>query len=126
MTFTVETLPSNGQLLDGATPVAVGTTYTGTKTLTYAPNANWNGTDTFTYTASDGSIDGLPATVTINVASVNDAPAGANNTVTTAEDTAYIFTAADFGFSDPNDSPANALRLRSLPAVEALPQKELP
>ena len=25
------------------------------------------------------------------------------------EDTAYTFAAVDFGFSDPNDSPANAL-----------------
>ena len=39
--------------------------------------------------------------------SVNDAPAGTNNTVTTNEDTAYTFAAADFGFSDSNDSPAN-------------------
>ena len=42
--------------------------------------------------------------MTVNVTSVNDAPAGTNKTVTTLEDTAYTFTAADFGFSDPNDS----------------------
>ena len=48
-------------------------------------------------------------TMTINVTAVNDAPAGTNNTVTTLEDTAYTFAAADFGFSDPNDSPANTL-----------------
>ena len=47
--------------------------------------------------------------MTINVTSVNDAPAGTDNTVTTNEDTAYTFTAADFGFSDPNDTPANSL-----------------
>src|SRR4029077_9342354 len=34
---------------------------------------------------------------------------GADNTITTNEDTAHTFTAAEFGFSDPNDSPANAL-----------------
>ena len=39
---------------------------------------------------------------------MNDAPAGTDNTVTTNEDTAYTFTAADFGFTDPNDTPANA------------------
>ena len=50
-----------------------------------------------------------PNTMTVNVTSVNDAPAGTNNTVTTLEDTAYTFTAADFGFSDPNDAPANSL-----------------
>ena len=47
--------------------------------------------------------------MTVNVTAVNDAPSGTNNTVTTLEDTAYTFAAADFGFSDPNDSPANAL-----------------
>ncbi len=47
--------------------------------------------------------------MTIDVTSVNDAPAGADNTVTTLEDTAYTFTAADFGFSDVSDSPANTL-----------------
>ena len=47
--------------------------------------------------------------MTVNVTAVNDAPAGTNNTVTTLEDTAYTFAAADFGFTDPTDSPANAL-----------------
>ena len=42
--------------------------------------------------------------MTVNVTSVNDAPAGTNKTITTLEDTAYTFTAADFGFSDPNDT----------------------
>src|SRR5690606_10188494 len=33
---------------------------------------------------------------------------GADNTVTTLEDMPYTFAAADFGFSDTADSPANA------------------
>jgi hypothetical protein len=44
----------------------------------------------------------------LTVLSVNDAPAGTNNTVTTTEDNDYTFTTGDFGFTDPNDSPANA------------------
>ena len=32
-----------------------------------------------------------------------------DNTVTTNEDTPYVFAAADFGFSDPSDAPANSL-----------------
>src|SRR2546425_541978 len=61
--------------------------------------------------------------MTINVTSVNDEPSGANNTVTTNEDTDYIFAAADFGFTDPNDSPANALaavKITTLPGAGAL------
>ncbi len=49
-------------------------------------------------------------TVSITVASVNDAPAGTDNSVTTNEDTDYTFTVADFGFTDPNDTPDDAFR----------------
>ena len=55
----------------------------------------------------------------LTVLSVNDAPAGTNNTVTTNEDTDYTFTTGNFGFTDPNDSPANTLAsviITTLPA----------
>jgi len=58
--------------------------------------------------------------VTITITSVNDAPAGTNNTVTTNEDTQYTFTTANFGFGDANDSPANtltAVKITTLPGV---------
>src|SRR2546423_10547151 len=61
--------------------------------------------------------------MTVNVTSVNDAPAGTNNTVTTNEDTQYTFAAADFGFTDPNDSPANALtavKITTIPGAGSL------
>jgi Ca2+-binding RTX toxin-like protein len=54
---------------------------------------------------------------------VNDAPSGADKTVTTNEDTAYSFTAADFGFTDPNDAPANtllAVKITTLPGSGTL------
>src|SRR6185503_2196018 len=85
-------------------------------TLTYTPAANANGNSTFTVTVQDnggtgyGGVDtSAPQTFTITVTPVNDAPAGTDKTVTTTEDTDKIFAAADFGFTDPNDSPANAL-----------------
>src|SRR5262249_49809734 len=59
----------------------------------------------------------------VTVTSVNDAPHGANNTVTTLEETPYVFHAADFGFSDPNDSPANnflAVEITTLPGAGTL------
>lgn len=37
------------------------------ETVIYTPNKDFRGTDTFTYTGSDGTSDGDPATVTINV-----------------------------------------------------------
>ena len=42
--------------------------------FTYTPTANFNGTDSFTYRANDGTDDSNVATVSINVAAVNDAP----------------------------------------------------
>jgi hypothetical protein len=39
------------------------------------------------------------------------------------EDTQYTFTAANFGFTDPNDSPANALtavKITTIPGVGSL------
>jgi hypothetical protein len=50
-------------------------TLTGTApNLVYTPDADFNGTDTFTYRAHDGALDSTPATVTITVAPINDAP----------------------------------------------------
>ena len=77
--ITVVTGPMNGTLVlnpDG--------------TFTYTPNGNANGPDSFTYSYCDG---GTPnqcdqATVTLNVAPVNDAPDAVNDTYTANEDNA--------------------------------------
>ncbi|SFU17467.1 Ig-like domain-containing protein [Mesorhizobium sp. YR577] len=81
---------------------------------TYTPAANATASVTLTMTTSDNGNTGGPALVdvdtsTITITPVNDAPAGTNRTVTIGEDTSFTFTAADFGFSDPNDSPNNTL-----------------
>jgi len=39
---------------------------------------------------------------------VNDAPLGMDATVTTLEDTDYVFQLADFGYSDAIDAGSNA------------------
>src|SRR5438270_418270 len=58
--------------------------------------------------------------MTIKETSVNDAPAGTDNTITTNEDTAHTFTALEFGFTDPNDSPANALAAVEITTIPTL------
>lgn len=63
----------------------------------YAPDANFNGTDSFTYTVSDPGGAATTHTVTVSVATVNDAPvftvpAGA---VSGEEDGAIAFTSAN-------------------------------
>ncbi|MEO1615839.1 MAG: Ig-like domain-containing protein, partial [Planctomycetota bacterium] len=78
--------------------------------FTYTPNANFYGTDFFTYRADDGSLQSELATATITVLSVNDPPAGADQTIPIDENTSYSFVASDFGFIDPVDNPADALQ----------------
>lgn len=82
------------------TPAANGTVSRVGNVFTYLPNANFFGQDTFTYTIGIGPSGGATdtATVTVNVAGVNNAPtitvAGAA-TKTTLEDTALAFSGAD-------------------------------
>jgi uncharacterized repeat protein (TIGR01451 family) len=57
---------------------------------------------------------------------INDEPSGADNAVTTATNTTYIFTAQDFNFSDPKDIPANnllAVKITTLPTNGSLTNK---
>jgi large repetitive protein len=60
--------------------------------LTYTPNADYFGPDSFTFTASDGTLTSAPATVSITVNAVNDAPVAVDQAVTTDEDTAASIT----------------------------------
>jgi alpha-tubulin suppressor-like RCC1 family protein len=57
----------------------------------YTPDADFSGTDTFTYKATDGLADSAPATVTITVEPVGDAPVAVDDTASTDEDTAVTF-----------------------------------
>ena len=74
-------------------------------------------------TANGGvDLDPTPNTITVNVTPVNDAPTGAEQDGhARCEDTAYTFTAADFGFSDPSDTPGqqrcSAVKITTLPAA---------
>lgn len=72
----------------------------GDGTIDYTPNLNFTGTDTVTYTISDGNGGSATSTVLINVVPVADPPASADNDVTVAEDSEYVFAAGDFAFAD--------------------------
>ena len=74
---------------------------------TYTPALNANGAVTFSYYANDNTINSLnPATVTINITPVNDAPVAANDSYTTAEDTPLTVAAAA-GLLDNDDDVDN-------------------
>lgn len=91
LTFSITTGPSNGSLGSIGTVTCIANTpstgTTCTANITYTPNANYNGSDSFTYKANDGTADSSPATVTITITPVNDAPtvAANNNAVTVSE-----------------------------------------
>jgi hypothetical protein len=95
-------------------------------TFTTAPNAAAN--VALTVTTDDQGNTPAPAQTdtdafTIVVTAVNDAPAGTDGAVTVNEDATYTFAASDFGFTDPNDAPANAflaVRIASLPGAGTL------
>jgi hypothetical protein len=118
-----------GSVVLSGTLNAINATLAEANGLAYQGNLNFNGSDTLTVTTNDQGHTGTPGalqdvdTVAINVISVNDAPAGADNTVSTALNTAHVFTAGEFGFSDPNDTPANALqavKITTTPAAGSL------
>ena len=101
----------------------------GSLTLQITPAANQSGTTTITVTVT--ATNGRTATDTfdLTVTAVNDPPSGADKTVTTAEETPYTFTAADFGFTDPNDTPPNtllAVKITTLPALGTLTNNNVP
>lgn len=83
LTYTVANAPTPGTL-SGTAP-----------NLTYTPDADFNGQDTFTFVANDGTVDSGEATVTVDVAPVNDAPAISTTAPSDAtEDQAYSYEAA--------------------------------
>jgi hypothetical protein len=80
LAYAVGTGPANGTLT-GTAP-----------NLTYTPNANFNGADSFIFTLNDGTVDSAPATVSITVNPVNDAPVADAQSVTTDQDVAIPIT----------------------------------
>ncbi len=70
--------------------------------LTFTPAADENGVgyDSFGFRVHDGTAYSAAAyTMTVDVTPVQDLPTGSDGTVTTSEDTAYVFGTGDFGFS---------------------------
>ncbi|MCX6050643.1 MAG: Ig-like domain-containing protein [Chloroflexi bacterium] len=80
LTYTVVTPPLHG-LLGGVTP-----------NLVYTPSANYNGDDRFTFVATDGITTTLPATVSLLISSVNDAPVAASQMITTLKNAPVAIT----------------------------------
>ena len=105
--ITITSLASVGKLeLNGAGVTAnqaISQSDISAGALTFTPFEDGNGVgyDSFNFTVNDGVADSLvPSTLTIGVTAVNDLPTATDNTVTATEDTAFVFAAANFGFTD--------------------------
>ncbi len=75
LTAVLVTQPSNGTLQ-----------FNSDGSFTYQPNEDFNGEDSFQYAADDGEIPSDPATVTLVIEPVNDAPRVQDETYSTAVD----------------------------------------
>jgi len=133
----IATLPAAGTLTNSGVAVTLGATVTAADIaagrLKFAPAANASGATyaSFTFQVKDNGgtakggvdTDPTPRTMTLAVTPINDAPVGRANTVAMFEDGTYAFKAADFGFSDTSDTPANtlaAVKIATLPAAGKL------
>ena len=118
------TVTSNTSASNGAVTVNADGSFS------YTPDADFNGADSFTYTIEDGNGGSDTATVSITVDPVNDAPAAADQTVTTDEDTGVAITVT----ADDTDgdtlgyvlvtSPANGSLGGTLPDVTYTPDAD--
>ncbi|MDH5580283.1 MAG: Ig-like domain-containing protein, partial [Bdellovibrionales bacterium] len=75
LTFTIDTQPTHGSL-SGLAP-----------NVTYTPHADYNGVDSFKFVVNDGQNQSNIATVTINVAPVNDPPDALPESIVADKDT---------------------------------------
>ncbi len=125
LTVTSFTVNGNGysagtiQVISGVGSITLNTD----GSYTFTPVANYAGAvPAIPYAVSDGSLTAT-STLSISMTPVNDAPAGADKTITARAALPYTFTPFDFGFTDPNDTPANTLlsvKITTLPTLGTL------
>ncbi|HEX6131659.1 MAG TPA: Ig-like domain-containing protein, partial [Actinomycetota bacterium] len=83
VTYEVVSAPAHGTLAGDAPE------------LTYTPDPGWFGADSFTYAASDGTDTSAAATVTVDVAPVNDPAAAGDDAAAGFEDQALVVPVLD-------------------------------
>ena len=82
-------------------------------TIAFTPDADVSGSGSFSYTVADGNGGFDTATVDIELAPVNDAPVGDDDTGTTPEDTPLALAAADLLAND-SDLDGDPLTIASV------------
>jgi hypothetical protein len=128
-------LPANGNLILDGQSVSINDFISASQLasghLVYVPTANANGVqyDQLMFkVVDDGGTErgGLneaqtASAITFSIINVNDAPSGRDNTVSTPEDTTYVFNLTDFGFTDEFDeNEFSALTVVTIPEAGVL------
>ncbi len=90
--------------------------------LTYTPDQDYNGEDQFSFIANDGQNDSAPATITLTITPVNDAPVAQKDLVTFDEDTNVTIRVLD----NDTDVDGDTLHIKSYtnPAHGTLTEKD--
>jgi glucose/arabinose dehydrogenase len=83
-------------------------------TVVYTPTAQLNGADSFEFTASDGAVTSSPATVSVDVTEVNDAPDAVNDTTSLAEDGNLLIDVRANDTKGPSNESGQTLTISSV------------
>ena len=122
-TVKITSLPTNGKLqLNGEDITTLNTEISlediQSGKLTFVPDADENGTGyaDFNFQVGDGEGFSSDNTITIDVTPQNDIPTSEDKTVTTDEDSPYIFSENDFPFTDIDTGDSlQTVKITSLP-----------
>ena len=124
--FNLVNPPANGTFYSdaaGTQPLTNLTNITATNngaTIYFKPDANWNGSTPFTYTAVDnqGTASTTPATGTITVTPVNDAPVVDFGSITYTENGAPIAIVNNFSITDVDSTELTSAKI-TLTGIQA-------
>lgn len=100
-----------------------------TRTFSGTPSELERGYLDVRITATDDGVPPLSQSIDFRLTSGSDAPAGADISRETEEDVPYVFTAEDFGFTDPGDDPPDlfaGVTITTLPAAGELSVEGVP
>ncbi len=117
--FSLVTTPANGTFFSDAagnqplTDLSNITASNNGATIYFKPDTNWNGTTPFTYTAVDdqGLASTTPATGTITVTPVNDAPVVNFGSITYTENGAPTAIVKDFSITDVDSTELSSAKI---------------
>ncbi|MET0274546.1 MAG: Ig-like domain-containing protein [Phenylobacterium sp.] len=115
--------PTTGVMTLTSSTATFGQFEAAVRAVTYANSSDSPTGETRTIEVVATDDDGIasePATRTLNLTGQNDAPSGADKTITINEDAPRALTAADFGFTDVDGHGLAAVKIATTPAAGSL------